>query len=52
LQRQTELAVKAIVCGNTAFKASTATANPGALEEYKQYADIEAVVAKMRQSKL
>lgn len=46
---QTELAVKAIVCGNTAFRPSTATANPEALDEYRQYADLESV---LRQSKL
>ncbi|UZJ56690.1 hypothetical protein CBS101457_006010 [Exobasidium rhododendri] len=50
--KKTELAVKAIVSGNTAFKASTATANPEALDEYRQYADIEGVVAKRRSSKL
>ena len=44
--------MKAVVSGNTAFKPSTATANPAALDEYRQYADIEAVVAKMRPSKL
>lgn len=44
--KKTELAVKAVVNGNAAFKPSSATANPGSLEEYKQYAELEAVVAK------
>jgi acetoacetyl-CoA synthetase len=44
--------VKAIVCGNEKFKPSTAIANPDSLDEYKQYADLEGVVAKMRSSKL
>ncbi|EPQ32187.1 uncharacterized protein PFL1_00384 [Pseudozyma flocculosa PF-1] len=44
--KKTELAVKAIVCGDTRFKPSSATANPQSLEEYKQYAEIEEVVRR------
>lgn len=74
--KKTELAVKAVVCGNSAFKPSSvsddawspinssrrpltglipplpgclgvqATANPQALDEYRQYADLEGVLAK------
>ncbi|CBQ67687.1 related to Acetoacetyl-CoA synthetase [Sporisorium reilianum SRZ2] len=43
--KKTELAVKAVVNGNAAFKPSSATANPQSLAEYAQYADLEAVVA-------
>ncbi|SOV08525.1 related to Acetoacetyl-CoA synthetase [Ustilago sp. UG-2017a] len=44
--KKTELAVKAVVNGNLAFKPSSATANPQSLEEYKQYADLESVLAR------
>ncbi|SPO20859.1 related to Acetoacetyl-CoA synthetase [Ustilago trichophora] len=43
--KKTELAVKAVVNGNTAFKPSSATANPQSLHEYAQYADLESVLA-------
>lgn len=44
--KKTELAVKAVVCGNTKFKPSSATANPEALDEYRQYADLEQVLKR------
>ena len=44
--KKTELAVKAIVCGNTDFTPSSATANPECLDEYRQYAEIESVLRK------
>lgn len=50
--KKTELAVKAVVSGNTAFKPSTATANPAALDEFRPYADLEGVLAKLRRCKL
>ncbi|PWN31483.1 acetyl-CoA synthetase-like protein [Meira miltonrushii] len=50
--KKTELAVKAIVSGNTKFKPSSAIANPEALDEYRQYANIESVVSHSRSSRL
>lgn len=49
--KKTELAVKAVVNGNKAFKPSSATANPQSLEEYAQYADLERVLATRSRSK-
>nr|CDI51231.1 related to Acetoacetyl-CoA synthetase [Melanopsichium pennsylvanicum 4] len=49
--KKTELAVKAVVNGNFAFKPSSATANPQSLDEYKQYADLESVLASRNKPK-
>ncbi|GAC95620.1 hypothetical protein PHSY_003196 [Pseudozyma hubeiensis SY62] len=49
--KKTELAVKAVVNGNAAFKPSSATANPQSLKEYAQYADLESVVAARSSAK-
>ncbi|CAO1616367.1 unnamed protein product [Sympodiomycopsis kandeliae] len=46
--KKTELAVKAVVCANAAFKPSSATANPQALDEYRQYADLEGVLSRQK----
>ncbi|PWN54226.1 acetoacetate-CoA ligase [Violaceomyces palustris] len=54
--KKTELAVKAVVCGDTRFKPSSATANPEALDEYRKYADLERVLeekgSKLTKAKL
>lgn len=50
--KKTELAVKAVVSGDLDFKPSTAIANPEALDEFRQYADIESVISRSRTSKL